>query len=102
MTPHFAVLDERGQALLRKAAFDFVIARAAEDKRRRARASARAPSSRMASEFYFRKVIDAVLAKRAEMERMIAYHDGRADWAEAECARRSSTCSAWRRPTSKR
>ena len=38
----------------------------------------------LASEFYFRKVIDAVLAKRAEMERMVAYHEGRAEWAEAE------------------
>ena len=31
MTPHFTVLDEREQALLRRAAFDATVARAAED-----------------------------------------------------------------------
>jgi ATP-dependent helicase/nuclease subunit A len=85
VTPHFAVLDERGQALLRKAAFDFVIARAAED-RDGALGHALARVISVTSEFYFRKVVDAVLAKRDEMARMTAYHDGRSDWAEAECA----------------
>src|SRR5262245_9847463 len=32
VTPHFKVLDDRKQALLRKEAFDYVIARAAEDR----------------------------------------------------------------------
>ncbi len=41
VTPHFTVLDERGQALLRKAAFDFVIARASGGQGRRARSRAR-------------------------------------------------------------
>ncbi len=84
VTPHFSVLDERGQALLRKAAFDFVIARAAEDKDG-ALGHALARVISVTSEFYFRKVVDAVLAKRTEMERMAAYHEGRTDWAEAEC-----------------
>ncbi len=84
VTPHFAVLDEREQALLRKAAFDFVIARAAKD-RDGALGSALARVIAVTSEFYFRKVVDTVVAKRAEMERMAAYHDGRSDWPEAEC-----------------
>jgi ATP-dependent helicase/nuclease subunit A len=83
VTPHFSVLDEQGQAQLRRQAFDAVFARAAED-REGALGQALARVITIASEFYFRKVIDAVLAKRSEMARMIAYHDGRADWAEAE------------------
>jgi ATP-dependent helicase/nuclease subunit A len=83
VTPHFSVLDEQDQAVLRRAAFDAVFARAAED-RDGALGQALARVITLTSEFYFRKVIDAVLAKRAEMERMVAYHDGRADWAEAE------------------
>src|SRR5690242_192755 len=85
VTPHFTVLDERGQALLRKAAFDFVIAHATEDKHG-ALSRALGTVIAMASEYSFRKAIDAVLGKRAEMERMTAYHGGRTDWAEAECA----------------
>jgi ATP-dependent helicase/nuclease subunit A len=84
VTPHFAVLDERGQALLRKAAFDFVIEHATEDKHG-ALGQALGTVIAMASEHSFRKAIDAVLGKRAEMERMTAYHGGRTDWAEAEC-----------------
>jgi ATP-dependent helicase/nuclease subunit A len=83
VTPHFTVLDEQGQAQLRREAFDDVFARAAED-RDSALGQALARVITLASESYFRKVIDAVLAKRADMERMVAYHDGRADWAEAE------------------
>ena len=45
VTPHFAVLDERDAALLRRAAFDATIARAAEDTRRPARQGARPRSS---------------------------------------------------------
>ena len=33
---------------------------------------------------YIRQVIDAVLGKRAELARMVAYHKSREDWAEAE------------------
>jgi ATP-dependent helicase/nuclease subunit A len=83
VTPHFTVLDEQGQAQLRREAFDDAFARAAED-RDSALGQALARVITLASESYFRKIIDAVLAKRAEMERMVAYHDGRADWAEAE------------------
>jgi ATP-dependent helicase/nuclease subunit A len=83
LTPHFTVLDEQGQAQLRREAFDAVFSRAAKD-RESALGQALARVIALASEFYFRKVIDAVLAKRAEMERMVAYHKGRADWAETE------------------
>ncbi|MGE5259306.1 MAG: double-strand break repair helicase AddA, partial [Actinomycetota bacterium] len=83
VTPHFTVLDEQSQAQLRRDAFDIVFARAAED-RDGALGQALACVITLASEFYFRKVIDAVLAKHAEMERMVACHDGRADWAEVE------------------
>lgn len=83
VTPHFAVLDERGQAEMRRAAFDATIARAAEN-REGALGKALAKIIAVTSEEYFRKVVDAVLAKRAELARMMAYHDSRADWAEAE------------------
>ena len=33
---------------------------------------------------YVRQVVEAVIGKRAELAGMAAYHDGRADWAEAE------------------
>ena len=33
---------------------------------------------------YIRQVIDTVLGKRAELARMVAYHQSRDDWAEAE------------------
>ena len=83
VTPHFSVLDEREQALMRRAAFDAAVARAAEDKRR-ARSARRWPSHRAHRRRYFREVIDAVLGKRAELARMVAYHRRRDDWAEAE------------------
>ncbi len=83
VTPHFTVLDERGQALLRRAAFDAVVGRAAESKTS-ALGQALAKVIALVGEEYFRQVVDGVLAKRAELARMVAYHDGRADWAEAE------------------
>jgi ATP-dependent helicase/nuclease subunit A len=83
VTPHFSVLDEREQALLRRAAFDAAIARAAADGdgvlgRALANVVALTTEGRM------REVIDAVLLKRAELARMVAYHKSREDWAEAE------------------
>ena len=33
---------------------------------------------------YIREVINTVLGKRAELARMVAYHESREDWAEAE------------------
>ena len=83
MTPHFSVLDEREQALLRRAAFDATVARAAEDSEG-ALGQALAKLIALTAGDYFRKVVDAVLGKRAELARMVAYHSGRADWAEAE------------------
>ena len=85
VTPHFSVLDERNAARLRRAAFDATIARAAENKGN-ALGKALAKIIGVAGEEYFRQVIDAVLAKRAELARMIALHGGASDWAEAEAA----------------
>ena len=83
VVPHFAVLVERRQAELRHAAFDTVIAQAAE-----------APSGPLGralakiiavtSEDQFRKVVDAVLLKRAELGRIMAHHGSVEDWAERE------------------
>jgi ATP-dependent helicase/nuclease subunit A len=83
VTPHFSVLDEREQALLRRTAFDSAVARAAEDGDGvlgRALANVVA----LTTEGRLREVIDAVLLKRAELARMVAYHKSREDWAEAE------------------
>ncbi|HZP10634.1 double-strand break repair helicase AddA [Methyloceanibacter sp.] len=85
VTPHFSVLDEPEQALLRRRAFDAVFARAAED-REGALGQALAHVITLTSESHFRKVIDAVLAMRGEMARIAAYHGGRSDWAEREAA----------------
>jgi ATP-dependent helicase/nuclease subunit A len=83
VTPHFTVLDERDAALLKSAAFDAVVARAAED-RESALGRALGKIITVTGEEYFRQVVNAVLAKRAELSRMVAHHDGLADWAEAE------------------
>ncbi len=85
VTPHFTVLDERGAALLKRRAFDAVIARAAED---RDSTLGRALDTivTVAGEEWFRQVVDTVLTKRAELARMAAYHDGLSQWAEAEDA----------------
>jgi len=83
VTPHFSVLDEREQALLRRAAFDATIGRAAEDSDS-ALGKALAKIVGLTSGDYIHQVIDAVLAKRAELARMVAYHKSREDWAEAE------------------
>ena len=83
VTPHFTVLDEHASALLKRAAFDFVVARAA-DKPESALGLALAKIIGLTSEDYFRQVVNAVLAKRAELARMIALHDSLEDWASAE------------------
>ncbi|MBC8013500.1 MAG: double-strand break repair helicase AddA, partial [Methyloceanibacter sp.] len=83
VTPHFSVLDERSQALMRRAAFDATVSRAAEDKES-GLGKALAKVIALTAGEYFRQVVDTVLAKRAELARMVAYHDSRADWAEAE------------------
>src|SRR5581483_6243861 len=85
VVPHFAVLDDQEQALLRRQAFDAVFARAAED-RESALGRALACVITLASESYFRKVIDTFLSMRGQMARIAAYHGGRADWAEREAA----------------
>ena len=63
-------------------------------RRRRSRAPPRTATACSASALgkvvalttgdYIRQVIDAVLGKRAELARMVAYHKSREDWAEAE------------------
>ena len=83
VTPHFSVLDERDQALLRRAAFDATVARAAEDSDG-ILGNALAKIVGLTSGDYIRQVIDTVLGKRAELARMVAYHKSREDWAEAE------------------
>lgn len=83
VTPHFSVLDERSQALMRRAVFDATVSRAAEDKEG-GLGKALAKVIALTAGEYFRQVVDTVLAKRAELARMVAYHDARADWAEAE------------------
>ena len=83
VTPHFSVLDEREQALLRRDAFDATVARAAEDSDG-ILGQALAKIVGLTSGDYIREVIDTVLGKRAELARMVAYHRSREDWAEAE------------------
>ena len=85
ISPHFAVLDERSAGLLRRAAFDAVIARAAE-KRDGMLGRALAKIIGVAAEEYFRQVVDTVLTKREALQQMMALHDGLSDWADAECA----------------
>ncbi len=83
VAPRFTVLDEREAAVMRAEAFDAAMARAAED-RESPLGQALAKIITATSELWFRQIVDAVLAKRAELERMAAFHGGRADWAEAE------------------
>ena len=85
VSPHFAVLDERSAVVLRRAAFDAVIARAAEE-RDGMLGKALAKIIGVAAEEQFRQVVDTVIAKREALQRMMALHDGLADWAAAECA----------------
>jgi ATP-dependent helicase/nuclease subunit A len=84
VTPHFSVLDESEQTLLRRAAFDATLTRAAEDSESLLGKALATVMAFTAGE-YFRQVVDVVIAKRAELARMAAYHAGREDWAEAEC-----------------
>ena len=81
--PHFKVLDECGQAEMRRQAFDATIARAAEE-RDSTLGKALATVIALTSEEYFRQVVNTVLGKRAELAAIMAYHDSRPDWAEAE------------------
>ena len=81
--PHFKVLDECGQAEMRRQAFDATIARAAEE-RDSTLGKALATVIALTSEEYFRQVVNTVLGKRAVLAAMMAYHDSRPDWAEAE------------------
>ena len=84
VTPHFSVLDERDQVLLRRAAFDATVAGAAKDGDS-VLGEALAKIVGLTSGDYIRQVIDAVLGKRAVLARMVAYHGSAADWSEAEC-----------------
>ena len=84
VTPHFSVLDERDQVLLRRAAFDATVAAAAKDGDS-VLGEALAKIVGLTSGDYIRQVIDTVLGKRAVLARMVAYHGSAADWSEAEC-----------------
>ena len=79
VTPQFAVLDEREAAVMRAEAFDAAMARAAE-KRDSPLGEALAKIIALASERWFRQIVDAVLAKRAELARMAAFHGGHDAW----------------------
>jgi ATP-dependent helicase/nuclease subunit A len=83
VTPHFSVLDEREQTLLRHAAFDTAVSRAATDSEN-VLGKALAKITALTSGDYIRQVIDTVLGKRAELARMVAYDKSRDDWSEAE------------------
>ena len=85
VTPHFSVLDEREQALLRRAAFDATVAHAAAADGDGILGQALAKIVGLTSGDYIRQVIDTVLGKRAELQRMVAYHNSGADWTEVEC-----------------
>src|SRR4029450_13598689 len=60
VTPHFKVLEERGQADMRRQAFDAAIARAAE-QRDSTLGNALAKVITLTSEEYFRQVVNTVL-----------------------------------------
>jgi ATP-dependent helicase/nuclease subunit A len=83
ITPHFKVLDEHGAARLKQRAYEATIARAAED-RDSVLGRALAKAITYTSDDYFRKVVETVLIKRGELARIVAYHEGIDDWAEAE------------------
>jgi ATP-dependent helicase/nuclease subunit A len=83
VTPHFSVLDEREQALLRRDAFDATVASAAEDSDGVV-GKALAKIVGLTTGDYIREVTNTVLGERAELARMVAYHESHEDWAEAE------------------
>ena len=95
------MLDEREEALLRRAAFDATVARAA-DESDSALGQALAKIVAITAGDYFRQVVDAVLGKRAELARMVAYHESPADWAEAEGASAEAVVRRWRRTRPRR
>src|SRR4029450_3870874 len=83
VAPHVKLLDERGQAEVRRQGFEATIARAAGE-RDSTLGNALAKVIALTSEDQFRKVVDTVLGKRAKLAAMMAYHDGRSDWTEVE------------------
>jgi ATP-dependent helicase/nuclease subunit A len=83
VTPHFSVLDEREQALMRRAAFDATASRAAGDSDS-VIGRALGVVIALTSEGRVREVIDVVCGKRSELARMVAYHRGSGDWPVAE------------------
>jgi ATP-dependent helicase/nuclease subunit A len=84
VTPHFSVLDEREQKNLLRTAFEATLARAADDSEGPL-GKALATVMAFNSGDYVRQVVETVIGKRAELAGMVAYHDGRSDWAETEC-----------------
>ncbi len=83
VTPHFKVLDDTEATLLRRAAFDAVVARAAAERGTEL-AGALSIIIALAGEESFRGVVDEVLLKRADLQAMIAFHDSRPGWATVE------------------
>ena len=83
VTPHFAVLDEAEASRLKGKAFDAVMARAANE-RDGPLGQALARIVAVTVEDYFRKIVDTVLARRGDLSRMIALHEGDPDWTKCE------------------
>jgi ATP-dependent helicase/nuclease subunit A len=83
VTPHFSVLDEREQALMLRAAFDATASRAAADGDG-VLGKALGVVIALTSEGRVREVIEVVCSKHSELARMVAYHQSRQDWPEAE------------------
>jgi ATP-dependent helicase/nuclease subunit A len=83
VTPHFTVLDEHSAAVLKDEAFDAVVAQAAAEPES-TRGKALAKITGLTSEDYFRHVVNVVLQKPGELQRMMALHDGLENWALAE------------------
>lgn len=83
ITPHFTVLEEQDAARLKREAYEATISRAAQD-RDSALGKALAKAITFTSDDYFRKVVETVIERRSDLDRMMAFHGGVDDWALAE------------------
>jgi len=83
ITPHFTVLEEQDAARLKREAYEATISRAAQD-RDSALGKALAKAITFTSDDYFRKVVETVMERRGDLDRMMAFHGGIDDWALAE------------------
>jgi ATP-dependent helicase/nuclease subunit A len=84
VTPHFTVLDDQSAFLLRHQAFDSVVDRATGDGSGLL-AEALAKVVAVSSEDQIRGLVNAILAKRADLLRLAQYHDDE-NWIAQELA----------------